>query len=258
MACFVGTKREILVLKCHMSWLDQQTTSQTQALLPAQQCSIFKQLLLMAPLNKKLLAADANLRQTHTHTHTHTHIFLVKLPQFVCMCDVPWPRQHYASSKTGFCWHSRCMYGLVWCAQNKAKYTSSQKRESITHRRYRVFWKGVETEMRLASRHSPASNVCHYWCGEPGACGRSCTFCARLELCFVLQLFLCPDQDVDSGRLGYAQRNMLLACWHRKALLFKSKSTLMLSWAAFTVINPKSKPYTSINRHACIGLHDKW
>ena len=39
------------------------------------------------------------------------------------------------------------------------------------------------TEMRLASRRSPANSTCHYWCGELGACGRSCTFCARLDLC---------------------------------------------------------------------------
>ena len=92
------------------------------------------------------------------------------------------------------------MCGLVWCAHILAKETSSQN----THAPWKAAgiaatqqeWQSWEhhsqalsifqkesTEIRLASRRSPASNTCHYWCGELGACGRSCTFYARLALC---------------------------------------------------------------------------
>ena len=83
MACFVDTEREFLALRYHMSWLNQQTTRLTQAFLPAQQISIFKHLLLMSPSNKKLLAADAHLRQTHLRK---SHIVSVNLSQ--CMKSV--------------------------------------------------------------------------------------------------------------------------------------------------------------------------
>jgi len=76
MACFVDIQREILALKFNMSWLGQHITGQAQALPPAQQFSIFQQLLLESPSNNQLLAAEAKLRQTHTRITTSRTICL--------------------------------------------------------------------------------------------------------------------------------------------------------------------------------------
>ena len=74
-----------------MNWLDQQTTSQTQALLPAQQSSTFQQHRWSHPW---MVINSCWLRMPTWGKHTHA--FLIKVEKRVCVClrlaSADWPQ----------------------------------------------------------------------------------------------------------------------------------------------------------------------
>ncbi len=89
---------EIIVLKCQLNWLDQQTTSQTQALLPAQQFSFFCSIV--------TLKQSALVSGPHAEADIHMHyIFSANLSQTIKFGIVTFlgQRQCYADTKAENC-----------------------------------------------------------------------------------------------------------------------------------------------------------